>query len=127
PPDPPSDGRAGRRDRGARTGFPARPFIFSGGLRGATKVICPADCNGARMREELLAFVSRHGTLLEPDAVEFLLAQNDPVGCVEALLETRPDAPFVLTLHDVQGAREIGRQAATRLRSEEHTSELQSR
>src|SRR5207245_1127026 len=54
-------------------------------------------------------------TLLEPDAVEFLLAQNDPVGCVEALLETRPEAPFVLTLHDVQGAREIGRQAATRL------------
>ncbi|TLZ79841.1 MAG: DNA-directed DNA polymerase II small subunit [Methanobacteriota archaeon] len=67
------------------------------------------------MREELLAFVSRHGTLLEPDAVEFLLAQHDPVGCVEALLETRPEAPFVLTLRDVQGAGEIGRQASTRL------------
>jgi DNA polymerase II small subunit len=67
------------------------------------------------MREELLAFVSRHGTLLEPDAVEFLLAQHDPVGCVEAFLGTRPEAPLVLTLRDIQGAGEVGRKAATRL------------
>jgi DNA polymerase II small subunit len=64
------------------------------------------------MREELLAFVSRRGTLLEPDAVDFLLTQNNPVACLEAFLDTCPEAPFVLTLRDVQRAGDIGRNAA---------------
>jgi DNA polymerase II small subunit len=70
---------------------------------------------GPRMREELLAFVSRRGTLLEPDAIEFLLAQNDPVACVQRFLETCPETPFVLTLQDVEHAGEIARNAAARI------------
>src|SRR2546425_7317545 len=67
------------------------------------------------MREELLAFVSNRGTLLEPDAIEFLLTQRDPVERIEAFLESCPETPFVVTLHDVMRAGEIARNAATQI------------
>src|SRR5947208_15475918 len=66
------------------------------------------------MREDLLAFVSNRGTLLEPDAVEFLLTQDDAVKRLEAFLESCPETPFVVTLGDVMRAGEVGRQAAAR-------------
>src|SRR5256886_6913517 len=93
------------------------------------------------MREELLAFVSNRGTLLEPDAIEFLLTQHDPVERIEAFLESCLETPFVVTLDDVMRAGKIARSAAAQIatqtapppsslaaafRSEEHTSELQS-
>lgn len=68
------------------------------------------------MREELLAFVSEHGTLLEPDAVEFLLSQRDPIARLETFLLSCHETPFVVTLHDVTRAGEIGRQAAVSAR-----------
>src|SRR5213593_2119885 len=67
------------------------------------------------MREELLAFVSDRGTLLEPDAVEFLLTQDDAVKRLEAFLESCPETPFVVTLGDVMRAGEVGRKAAARV------------
>ena len=70
---------------------------------------------GPRMREELLAFVSRRGTLLEPDAAEFLLSQQDPIAPLEAFLRSCPETPFVVTLHDVLRAGEIARKAAAQV------------
>src|SRR5436309_12327196 len=67
------------------------------------------------MREELLAFVSDRGTLLEPDAIEFLLTQRDPVERIEAFLESCPETPFVVTLDDVMRAGEIARNAAAQI------------
>jgi len=67
------------------------------------------------MREELLAFVSNRGTLLEPDAIEFLLTQRDPVECIEAFLESCLETPFVVTLDDVMRAGEIARNAAAQI------------
>ncbi len=67
------------------------------------------------MREDLLAFVSDRGTLLEPDAVEFLLTQDDAVKRLEAFLESCPETPFVVTLGDVMRAGEVGRTAAARV------------
>src|SRR5713226_2205810 len=67
------------------------------------------------MREELLAFVSNRGTLLEPDAVEFLLTQDDAVKRLEAFLESCPETPFVVTLDDVMRAGEIARNAAAQI------------
>jgi DNA polymerase II small subunit len=66
------------------------------------------------MREELLAFVSEHGTLLEPDAIEFLLIQRDPIAELEGFLESCPETPFVVTLADIRHAGEIARLAAAR-------------
>ena len=67
------------------------------------------------MREDLLAFVSNRGTLLEPDAVEFLLTQDDAVKRLEAFLESCLETPFVVTLDDVMHAGEIARKAAVQV------------
>src|SRR3989442_1412956 len=67
------------------------------------------------MREELLAFVSNRGTLLEPDAIEFLLTQHDPVQRIEAFLESCLETPFVVTLDDVMRAGKIARSAAAQI------------
>src|SRR5256712_3916102 len=66
---------------------------------------------GPRMREELLAFVSERGTLLEPDAVDFLLVQRDPIAELDGFLRSCPETPFVVTLEDIRHSGEIARQA----------------
>src|SRR2546429_3336315 len=66
---------------------------------------------GPRMREELLAFVSERGTLLEPDAVEFLLVQRDPIAELDGFLRSCQETPFVVTLEDIRHAGEIAQQA----------------
>src|SRR5437879_13077401 len=67
------------------------------------------------MREELLAFVSNRGTLLQPDAIEFLLTQRDPVERLDAFLGSCPETPFVVTLDDVMRTGEIARNAAAQI------------
>jgi DNA polymerase II small subunit len=69
------------------------------------------------MREELLAFVSQRGTLLEPDAVEFLLSQRDPIARLEGFLVTCQETPFVVTLENVMQAGEIARAAARKVQA----------
>src|SRR5437870_13224296 len=66
---------------------------------------------GPRMREELLAFVSERGTLLEPDAVEFLLVQRDPIAELDGFLRSCPETPFVVTLEDIRHSCEIAQRA----------------
>jgi len=66
------------------------------------------------MREELLAFVSQRGTLLEPAAVEYLLSQQDPMGPLDRFLASCAEVPFVVTLQDVVKAADVGRSAALR-------------
>jgi DNA polymerase II small subunit len=68
------------------------------------------------MRAELLAFVSKRGTLLEPEAVEYLLAQEDPIHPLESFLASRTETPFVVTLQDILQALEIARNAAMQVR-----------
>lgn len=67
------------------------------------------------MREELLAFVSKRGTLLEPAAVDYLLSQKDPMGPLDRFLASCPEVPFVVTLEDVVKAADVGRTAALRV------------
>src|SRR3989454_613053 len=67
------------------------------------------------MREDLLAFVSNRGTLLEPDAVDFLLAQDDAVKRLEAFLESCPETPIVVALDDVMSAGDVARKAAAQV------------
>src|SRR3990172_2073681 len=65
------------------------------------------------MRERLLTYVSEKGTLLEPDAMSYLLSQADPLSRLERLLTSLPSTPLVVTLRDVILAEEIARRAAT--------------
>ena len=68
------------------------------------------------MREELLAFVSQRGTLLEPDAIDFLLVQQDPIAELEGFLRSCPETPFLVTLEDIRHSADNARAAAARLR-----------
>ena len=69
------------------------------------------------MREELLAFVSQRGTLLEPAAVEYLLSQADPIEPLDRFLAACPEVPFVVTLQDVVKATDLGRAVAIRAKT----------
>jgi len=64
------------------------------------------------MREKLLTFVSHRGTLLEPEAIEYLLARRDPLERLERILGSFEQPPLVVTLKDVMAAEEIARRAA---------------
>lgn len=65
------------------------------------------------MREELLAYLNGKGTLLEPDALSYLLATRDPVDRLDRLLRSLPSTPFVMSLRDVMLSEDLTR--ATRL------------
>ncbi len=43
-----------------------------------------------------------HGTLVEPDAAKFILAQKDPLAFVKGFLASRENLPLLLTLADLQ-------------------------
>jgi len=68
------------------------------------------------MREELLTFVSQRGTLLEPEAIDFLLVQQDPIAELEGFLRSCPETPFLVTLADIRHSAGIARTAAARVR-----------
>src|SRR5436309_128756 len=97
------------------TRFAPPPLIFSNVPVARRRFFDGLTVMAPGMREDLLAFVSDRGTLLEPDAVEFLLTQDDAVKRLEAFLESCPETPFVVTLGDVMRAGEVGRKAAARV------------
>ncbi|MGQ0534613.1 MAG: DNA-directed DNA polymerase II small subunit [Methanobacteriota archaeon] len=53
------------------------------------------------MNEELFHFLSERGTLLEPDAAEYLARISSPLEFLRARLATRSEWPLVLTLREL--------------------------
>lgn len=74
------------------------------------------------MREQLFAYLSHKGTLLEPDALSYLLEQRDPVARLERLLSSLPSTPLVVTLRDVLRAEEVARSLAEEVRTARNAS-----
>jgi DNA polymerase II small subunit len=72
---------------------------------------------GRSVREELLAFVSERGTLLEPGAIEFLLVQQDPIGELEGFFRSCPETPFMVTLEAIRRSAQIAQQAVAGVRT----------
>ena len=54
------------------------------------------------MREKVLKVLLDHGTLIEPDASDYILAQKDPVKFIRDYLEGRENIPLILSLEDVR-------------------------
>ncbi len=52
------------------------------------------------MKEEVLKILTDHGTLIEPEAVNYILSQRDPRAFIRDFLEDRSALPLVLTLKD---------------------------
>jgi len=66
------------------------------------------------MRDRILVFLSERGTLADPEAVDFLLEQQDPLAMADLLLQSFRDPPLVITLEDILHAGMIARAAAER-------------
>ena len=67
------------------------------------------------MRDRILVFLSERGTLADPEAVDFLLQQQDPLAMADLLLQSFSDPPLVITLEDILRAGMIARAAAERV------------
>ncbi len=55
------------------------------------------------MKEKILKVLLDHGTLIEPDAANFILQQKDPLAFIKDYLAGRENLPLVLTLSDLRG------------------------
>jgi len=67
------------------------------------------------MRDRILHFLTERGSLAEPDAIAYLLKQEDPLASVAEVLRSFQEPPFVITLDDIVRAGAIGRAAASRV------------
>jgi len=65
------------------------------------------------MRKRILEFVAKKGTLIEPEAAEYLLKLPDPLSRLASVMGGFGDPPLVLTLHDVIVAERIATEAAS--------------
>ncbi len=59
------------------------------------------------MKEEVLQVLIDHGTLIEPDAVNFILSQKDPKAFIKEFLEGRAALPLVLSLKDFRTTESV--------------------
>jgi DNA polymerase II small subunit len=53
------------------------------------------------MKGRVLDALASDGVLLEPDAIDYLLGQNDPMACAKTALSMMPQKPLILTLDDL--------------------------
>ncbi len=72
-----------------------------------------------RMRQKLLDFVAQKGTLLEPDAADYLLRQANPIERLASIINRFENVPLVITLSDILRAEKIAIDAASRLHGHE--------
>jgi len=59
------------------------------------------------MKEKVLKVLLDHGTLIEPDASDYILSQKDPVKFIKNYLESRENIPLILSLEDVRVAESV--------------------
>ncbi|MEM0449812.1 MAG: DNA-directed DNA polymerase II small subunit [Methanomassiliicoccales archaeon] len=58
----------------------------------------------AWMRDQILAELTEEGVFLSPDALEYVLAQKDPLTFVRSTLATLSQMPLVITLDDLKSS-----------------------
>ena len=68
------------------------------------------------MRQKLLDFVAKRGTLITPDAADYLLRQTDPVNRLAHVIDGMQQVPIVITLQHVLEAERLAADAAAKLR-----------
>lgn len=54
------------------------------------------------MKKEILKLLTARGTLIEPDAMEYILSQKDPVEYAKRLLNSVGERPLILTVEDIK-------------------------
>src|SRR5512137_410440 len=67
-----------------------------------------------RMRKKILEFVAKRGTLIEPEAADYLLGLPDPLKELASVMNEFGEPPLILTLRDIMAAEKIALDAASR-------------
>ncbi len=76
------------------------------------------------MRDRLLSFFMERGTLVEPDAVEHMLSQNDPIGFAENFLSNLDQGKFMITMEDVMKVESVVSDVAKEYRTKRVEAEI---
>jgi DNA polymerase II small subunit len=63
------------------------------------------------MRVRILNFLTENGTLIQPEAVDYILAKDEPVHYVEDMMHKMEEAPFIITIEHLRKVEEIARSA----------------
>ncbi len=66
------------------------------------------------MRARILNFLTEQGTLVQSDAMEYILSKSEPVHYVEGVLNNIKEPPFILTIKHLQTVEGITRKASER-------------
>ncbi|MHA2428578.1 MAG: hypothetical protein ACXADB_11190, partial [Candidatus Hermodarchaeia archaeon] len=59
----------------------------------------------------ILNFLTENGTLIQPEAVDYILAKDEPVHYVEDMVHKMEEGPFIITIEHLRKVEEIARSA----------------
>jgi DNA polymerase II small subunit len=68
------------------------------------------------MRQKLLELLAKRGTLITPDAADYLLRQANPVDHLAHVIDGMQQVPLVITIQHIMEAERLAMDAAARLR-----------
>jgi DNA polymerase II small subunit len=78
------------------------------------------------MRNRLLNLFTQKGTLVEPEAVEHILSQEDPMGFAEHFFSTLDDNTFMVRMEDVVRIESVVREVAEEYKAREVDAEIKA-
>jgi DNA polymerase II small subunit len=61
------------------------------------------------MRDRVLTFLTNRGTLIQPEAVDYILTKPEPVRFVQSVLDNLDEHPFMLTVEHLRKVEKITR------------------
>ncbi|UCE39222.1 MAG: DNA-directed DNA polymerase II small subunit [Thermoplasmata archaeon] len=65
------------------------------------------------MRERILNFLAESGTLIAPEAMEYLLSKGEPIQFVQGVLNNIDCTPLILTVEHLQSVEKLAKKAAS--------------
>jgi DNA polymerase II small subunit len=71
------------------------------------------------MRDEVLNFLTKYGTLIQPDAVDYIMGKSEPIRFVESVLDNMKETPFMLTVEHLQKVDGITKDAVAQVTKRE--------
>lgn len=78
------------------------------------------------MRVRILNFLAESGTLIQPEAVDYILAKEEPIHYVQDIMGNFKEAPFLLTIEHLRKVEEIAKAASeSSYKTEEKNAELE--
>lgn len=76
------------------------------------------------MRHRLLNLFTKRGTLVEPEAIEHMLSQEDPMDFADQFFSNLDDGTFMVTMEDVLRVESIVREVAKEYRTSKKDEEI---